>query len=389
MKLLHLLVDDKFVDMAIREFEAVAPGQHDWVVLGGRKPFKHVKDARVRCLDQEAFSRAVICSNVRGVICHVMTPAHLGALAAVPVDTQVVWIGWGYDYYGLLNDAFSDGLLLPETALLAARLAAPAPDAAARAPVPTVLSHARPYRRPGMRELGALARVDIFSPVIDTEYHLVRRHASGFGARYLRWNYGTAEDDFMLPCGLPSTPGRNLLVGNSATLTNNHVELFDRIRRHADIDGRMVVVPLSYGDPTYRDYILKAGKALFGAAFVPLVDFMPKDRYIELLGSCGHVMMNHVRQQGLGNLVISGLLGAKLHLNRRNPLYRWLGSQGIAVSDVERPDFAPLSPASCDEQVSALQLGFGRDVQRARTRALVDAALAPRLAPHGVPISSD
>jgi dTDP-N-acetylfucosamine:lipid II N-acetylfucosaminyltransferase len=378
VKLLHLIVDDKFIDMAIREFEAVAPGQHDWVIVGGSARRNFAKDERVRCLDWDGFARAVAAPDIGGLVCHVMTPTHLAALSRVPARVQVVWLGWGYDYYGLINDAFPDGLLQPDTAALGARLASPPPEVAARGPVQSVLGQARPYRRPGAGEREALARVDIFSPVIDTEYHLVRRHLPGFGARYVRWNYGTAEDDYTLPGGTRGAPGRNILAGNSATATNNHIELFERIRRIGDLADRLIVAPLSYGDAGYRACVIKAGRESFGDAFVPLVDFLPKDRYIELLGSCGHVMMNHVRQQALGNLFISGLLGAKLHLGRANPLYNWLGSLGVPVSDIGQADLEPLPARDVDAQVSALRREFGRDPQRIRTRALIDAALAPR-----------
>ena len=378
MKLLHLLVDDKFIDMAIREFEAVAPGRHDWVILGGGGAMKYVKDARVRCLDRDAFARAVAAPDIGGVVCHVMTPAHLAALSCVPAKLPVTWIGWGYDYYGLINDAFPDGLLQPATAALCARLAAPPPDVAATRAVPTVLAHARPYRRPTAAERVALERVDIFSPVIDTEYRLVRRHLPGLAARHVRWNYGTVEDDYTLPGATSLTSGRNILAGNSATPTNNHIELFERIRRCGDLGDRLIVTPLSYGDARYRDCVIKLGREAFGDAFVPLVDFMPKDSYIELLGSCGHVMMNHVRQQALGNLFISGLMGARLHLSRANPLYNWLRSLGVPVSDIERVELAPLPARDAQAQVSTLRKEFGREPQRARTRALVDAALTPR-----------
>ena len=378
MKLLHLLVDDKFVDMAIREFETVAPGQHDWVLLDGGTQRRFTKDARVRGVDMDAFARAVAMPDIGGVVCHVMTPVHLAALSRIPAHVQVVWVGWGYDYYGLINDAFPDGLLQPATAALAARLAAPAPEVAARGEVPTVLGHSRPYRRATAAECTALARVDIFRPVIDTEYHLVRRHVPGFRARYLRWNYGTAEDDFTLHGAAPTAPGRNILAGNSATATNNHLELFERIRRTGDLADRLVVAPLSYGDASYRACVIDAGRKAFGDAFVPLVDFMPKDRYIELLASCGHIMMNLVRQQALGILVISGLMGARLHLNRSSPLFNWLRSIEVPVEAVDSEKLVPLSTAECAGQVAALGHEFGRSAQRARTLALVDAALTPR-----------
>lgn len=369
-KLLHLVVDDKFIDMAIRDFEQVAPGRHDWLVLNGRQPFNYIRDARVRCIGRDEFAR--LAAGAAGVVCHTMERRHLAALALVPDRCSVAWIGWGYDYYGLIRDAFPEGLLMPLTARLAGQLAA-------RGPAPAVQDVAHPYPRASADEQAALARVDIFSPVLPPEFDLVQRCVPGFRARYLRWNYGNVESDLSLPGATLHQHAPNILVGNSATATNNHLELFEYLRDRVDLAGRQLIVPLSYGDGAYREAISQAGRSLFGDQFVPLVEFMPRERYIALLGSCGHVMMNHVRQQAFGNLVISGLLGAKLHVNARCPLYPWLRDQGVPVEAIGRGDLTPLSAAARRAQAEVFIGMLGREVQLERTRSLIEAATAPRL----------
>ena len=368
-KLLHLVVDDKFIDMAIRDFEQAAPGRHDWVVLNGRQPFNYIKDPRVRCVGAADFAQ--MASRAAGVVCHTMERRHLAALQHVPDYLAVTWIGWGYDYYGHIHDAFPDGLLMPLTAKLAEQLAPRGTDPSAR-------DFMNPYPRATADEQAILARVDIFSPVLPPEFDMVRRCVPGFRARYMRWNYGNAENDLSLPGAVLDQPAPNILVGNSATATNNHLEVFEYLRDRVDLAGRQLVVPLSYGDGAYRSAILEAGRAAFGDRFVPLVDFMPRERYIALLGSCGHVMMNHVRQQAFGNLIISGLMGAKLHANPRSPLYSWLREQHVPLDATGSGDLAPLSEAARRVQADAFISMVGRDVQRARTEALIDAATGAR-----------
>jgi len=82
--------------------------------------------------------------------------------------------------------------------------------------------------------------------------------------------------------------------------------------------------------------------------------------------------MNHVRQQALGNIYISALLGARIFLDRRNPLLAWLRSQGLPIGDLEQLDTTPLGAAERDAQSSALHAGMGRAAQRERTRRLVE-----------------
>jgi len=378
MKIVHLMVDDKFIDSAVREFEAVQPGVHEYLIVDGRPPYRYVRSPAVQTIARAAWADRIGQPDVAGVVLHSLPAEHHALLRAIPPGPTVIWIGWGYDYYGLISDAFPDGLLHSASAAAVAQLHGRrergGPMRASE------LAWARPYPKPTHDEQTALQRIDVFSPVLENEYALVRRHQAALRARYLRWNYGTVEDDLSLadaPAVDALELGPDLLVGNSAAPANNHLELFELIRRHVDLGGRRLIVPLSYGDAAYRGHVERIGRQMFGAAFVPLVEFLPKQRYIELLLSCGHVLMNHVRQQALGNLVISGMLGAKLHLNPQSPIAPWLRRIGIGAHDVQRPDLSPLPRAQRIAQAAALRAELNRDAQRRRTRALIDAALAP------------
>ena len=291
----------------------------------------------------------------------------------------VLWIGWGYDYYGLLNDAFPAGLLGPATTAALLHLqprTSLGPPGAMRA---SELSVARPYAKPSQADRQALSRIDYFSPVLEDEFRLVRRHQPGFSARYLCWNYATLEDDLAPPDSSGGTAqagvGPNLLLGNSATPTNNHLEAFELIRKRIDLQGRKLVVPLSYGDPHYAELVIHVGRQQFGNAFVALRDFMARDDYIALLASCGVVVMNHRRQQALGNLLIAGQMGARCFLDPRNPLAQWLPAQGFAVEDIAQLHTQPLNAAQRATQRRAVADCAGRATRRRWTAALVDTLL--------------
>jgi dTDP-N-acetylfucosamine:lipid II N-acetylfucosaminyltransferase len=382
MKIIHLLVDDKFIDSAIREFETVSPGVHEYLLPSGQPPFRYLRSELVQAVSREACLARLRQTDVAAVVCHGLPLSHLLMLPELPPGPTVIWLGWGYDYYGLIADAFPQGLFMPETSALVARIhprgGLPQPGVMRS----SVLSAARPYAKPSRTELAALQRIDLFSPVLPNEYHLVKQHQRSFKADFIRWNYGTTEDDMRLigaGQGLPRL-GSNILVGNSATPANNHLECFAALRKLPDLEDRQVVVPLSYGDfdGAYTRHIVSVGTQHFGSRFTPLLEFLPKDRYIEVLTSCGHVMMNHIRQQAMGNLIISGLMGAKLHMNRSNPAASWLKRLGLPISDLARPDLSALSPADALTQAQALQTEYGRATQRPRTRQLVDVALTPR-----------
>lgn len=382
MKIIHLVVDDKFIDSAIREFEGVSPGVHEYLLVGGGSPpYRYVRSPLIQAVSRGACLARLNQPDVAAIVCHSLPLSTLLMLPEMPAQPHVIWLGWGYDYYGLLMDAFPEGLFMPDTARLMGRLQPRGGLPRAGSMRSSVLSAARPYAKPSRTELSALQRVDFFSPVLPNEYTLLTQHQPQLRARFIRWNYGTAEDDMSLGTAPRHVLGDDILVGNSATPANNHLECFASLARQPDLDGRRIVVPLSYGDGdgTYTRHVVQAGQKHFGSRLVPLLDYLPKDRYIEVLTSCGHVMMNHIRQQAMGNLIISGLLGARIHLNRRNPVASWMKKLGLPISDLAQPALQPLTEADAEAQVHLLQAEYGRSTQRQRTRLLVDTALTPRI----------
>lgn len=367
-KILHVVIDDKFIDMAIRELEAVEPGVHEYIIIDGASPFRYVKYPGVRSCSRSAFSSEVVRDEVKSVVFHFLHPFQYCLLNVIPRPKKVFWLGWGSDYCNvLLSDLNPNGLLLPETLRLCRS---------------SIQDHCIGLARDGVRRVrrffrsSLLERVDYFSPVIDLEFHLARKLNPWFRADHVTWNYGTVEDDLSLPGLVPQTLGNNLLVGNSATPTNNHAEVFRIIADRVDLSGRKIIVPLSYGDDEYRDRVIDLGQKLLGPAFMPLTAFLPYDEYIHILTSCGVLMMNHLRQQALGNICISGLLGAKLLLNRRSPLFNWLTEKGISVNDIETADLTPLTQEQREANAHAIRAHWGRDAQRAKTRRFLDLALA-------------
>jgi len=175
----------------------------------------------------------------------------------------------------------------------------------------------------------SLKRVDYFSSPIEEDYHLLKwAHGRRFGAKYAQLNYGSVEKTFLTG---PDRPlGEDILVGNSATPTNNHLEAFELLAT-LGVGNRKVFVPLNYGDDAYRDAVLKAGAHLLGDAFQPILEFLPLAKYNELISHCSIVIMNHRRQQALGNICTMLYRGAKVFLDEENPVYGFFKDRGAHI----------------------------------------------------------
>ena len=74
-----------------------------------------------------------------------------------------------------------------------------------------------------------------------------------------------SEDGFRL--------GENIYIGNSASNSSNHIDLFIKLKK-IKIGHRKILVPLSYGCPRYRMLVNFTGRFLFKQNYFPLNDFL-------------------------------------------------------------------------------------------------------------------
>jgi hypothetical protein len=135
---------------------------------------------------------------------------------------------------------------------------------------------------------------------------------------------------------LPKDGHRKMIVqvGNSADPTNNHIEILEALSKLDFVEK--VICPLSYGRPDYADQVAKAGDLLLGNRFHALTTFMAPDDYASLLSTVDIAIMNHKRQQGVGNIILNLLAGNKVFLRESVTTFGFLNNIGATVFATER-----------------------------------------------------
>ena len=367
-RILHLGYDSQFTTFQCDVFEEVAPGQNVvWLLSDGTQTAAKyptrtpdVRFAKARALPPLDLVREARSATL--VVAHAMTPVAAALFPLLPSSVTTVWSGWGYDYledYGDLDLTY----LGPYTRdLVAAMPAAPRTSLVERAQI-RVLEFARRH---------AAARTDVFSAPVPSDVDVLASRYPRFRGVYHHLNYADVETTFAAP---PTPPdAQDVLVGNSATATNNHADVF-RLLSGLDLGNRRVVTPLTYGDDAYREAVLDEGRALLGDHFAPVVDHLPLAEYLSLTASCSVVVFAHRRQQGLGNIGAALSRGAHVYLADSSPLTPWLREHGMAVgSTTDLVGGLPASPHSAevvDANRAGLRSLWARDVAMRQVRALL------------------
>lgn len=185
-----------------------------------------------------------------------------------------------------------------------------------------------------------IKRLGHFITYIRGDYELAQKW---YGAK------GVWHECFMYPSNLYQEPpvqntpheGINILLGNSADPSNNHIDALEKLRPYAT-ENIQIYCPLSYGDVEYAKNVASYGKSIFGEKFIPLLEFMRFDDYKKLLAKIDIAIFNHKRQQGMGNITTLLGMGKKVFMRSDITSYHAIRTLGALVYDVEHLDLLPL-----------------------------------------------
>lgn len=339
MKIVHFAVDDKFIPFIQETFEQVFPDKNYYRVPGNPKEgLKFVRPASNVCIVGERYwDSSDVADDLQDCDCliiHFMTRWFMEGILKAPPKCLVVWVGWGADYYYLIEPLLGN-LLLPDTTKLSSELIKPRSwcDLLFKA-LQKPSKVFRYIRRKLMLDRSihdVIGRIDLLW-VNPEEMSMIETALPGFRGQFHRICYYSAEDTFSV--GPDKMSGPDILIGNSATPTNNHLEAFTLISK-LQLDDRKIVVPLSYGDQSYGDAIERIGKNLFGSRLVALRHFMPLADYYHAISSCGTVIMNHVRQQAGTTIAAALYKGAKIYLRKENPVFAFYRNMGMRLFSIQ------------------------------------------------------
>ena len=385
-RILHLAINEKFIDHAHISFENVAREKNDYLIFfdDHTSYIKNVPHKVVRYRDRLKPWLYQEIGKYDFVVIHSLHPFWVSVVNACPGSVVFVWIGWGYDYYDIIYPD-QNKLLLEET--LKDKL--DHKDAGPRKNIfhlPTWLRSIIEAIKLNPDKISAIEKISLFSPVLPNEYDTVKKHFGGTRfPQETKWNYGSLEEVLLNGFIGRKVSGNNILLGNSASNTSNHRDILGWLKGHkSKLSHRRIICPLSYGDSTYAQRIEDFGLESIGNNFQALRKFMPLQSYLQIIESCSHLIMNHVRQQGVGVIIIMLYLGSTVFLREENPAYRYLKEIGFNIYSIQQlqENFALLNAELSLEQkqknIDLLYKIWSKQALDNKTSELIDSAMALR-----------
>lgn len=176
-------------------------------------------------------------------------------------------------------------------------------------------------------------RIDVIAHYIPQEYLMFKRKLN-LNAEFLAFNMGSYESLFP---ELAINNQKNILIGNSADSTNNHLDTMNMIDQSQIKNNCKIYCPLSYAydKPIYIEKVIEYGEKKFGSVFNPVRKYLDKDDFVRLLNTCEIIILNQHRSQGIFSAFAAFYFKKTLWLSENNPFYEFICDLGIKAFIIE------------------------------------------------------
>ena len=333
--ILHLCTTDKFIpgfiDFVRQNFD---PYQHRFILIGGWENKYGTPPANLIDLLHYKNNKWLLVREVnkaKKIIIHGLFSIRLAELLALQpwLLKKCYWVIWGGDLYLKKNDFIED------------------------------IKFGLKWKFGEFWRTFVIRRFGHLVTHVKGDFKLARQW---YGAK------GEWHECFVYPSNLhheiliTQNPhkGTNILVGNSADPSNHHIDVLNKLLPYKCDDVR-IYVPLSYGDNAYAETVVTYGQKQFGDKFIPLLDFIPFEKYLELLGEIDIALFNHRRQQGMGNITTLLGLGKKVYMRSDVTPWEFFNKLGVHVFDINQIDPTPLETAKSTKNRQIISSHFTKE----------------------------
>lgn len=312
MKYMHVIWNDKFSEMFIKFLNNnFDPNEHHFVYMGGLNPNEfpitegpNIFYNRSKLKSYFYFLRKIYTSDK--IYIHGLFNPHVVLLLFLQpwITKKCNWIVFGGDLYTYKK--------------------------------PKLTIKSKIYE---MMRRGVISRFGSISTLVKGDYELVKKWYIT-KAKYNEAKYLNLDRIEYLDKLLKNSSNKlkkeyvSIIIGNSATATNNHKEVLDYISKFKSEDIR-IYCPLSYGNKQYGEEIIEYAQNIFGEKFVPILNYMDLFEYMDFLNNMDIGIFNNDRQQGMGNISSLVYLGKKVYLSKNTVMWHHFTENiGLEIYDV-------------------------------------------------------
>lgn len=366
--ILQITFDDKFVDYVVEQFRGYSSMCRIVLLTYDSNTIKYStkidKDNIITYNSNEYNDLLASLSNYKAVITHgLFDYMQYDIVRKLPKEVKLAWVLWGSEIYSRKEN--KKKYLAKGTKFIY-----------------TIRECLKPKTKDDKFKheevpLDILKRVDYLLGSSLELFYDVKNYLKET-VEHLKYSYYTIEDIVGEELIEKYASGNNILVGNSSAIENNHLEIIYRLNKIKVSNEIKCYFPLSYGEVWVRNFVNRIGKTLLGSKYVPLLTFMKRSNYNELMLSCGVYISNHHRPNAFGNILTAIWLGLRVFVSENNIQTKFLHNLGLFVNIIEKDlDNNPIhltrltSDNICHNRM-ILEKNYGREQMKINIKKIVE-----------------
>lgn len=332
-KILHLIQQEKITSQIIENFFSLKLESCFLVYDNGHISFLSQDEREdIEVLDINYFIKD---KNIKGIIVHGLFPQFAKVINSIEDNNiTIAWFAWGFDVY---NQPKVKHLLYEHETAIFVRRGKTFKDLFKSVPFLRSLIFFLLKKDDNEKVLQqARNRINYFCTYIEEDYNFYKEHFKTESKFYYTpfctiAQYLSGNESLRV-----SVNAANILIGNSNSAENNHIDVFGLLAK-INVESGEFIVPLSYGtNEKYKEFVIESGQNLLGSKFIPLLDFMNRASYLEMLENCSAAVFYHNRQQAMGNIIALLYMGVRVYLSSKNPIYHYFKRVGLHVYDFNK-----------------------------------------------------
>ena len=328
MRILHLSLDEKFIDSAIEQFNLIQGVESVFCVKSDLDTLKYINSPGVRII--HTMEEIIDFANNGNFDYIIMHSLWMGPKWVASLKVPILWNSWGYDIYSDKSDIIAKPIHLslykPKTRKAAEKKAKTLHD--------RLVIFLRKFGILSQRQKrynSIIKKIPYLSVVLPIEFDFIQKkcpHFNFFPFRYI-------DPSERIPFKAYTKTTTSILLGNSLDPTNNHIDILDIMeKRHIQCN---VYIPISYPDnlDTYKKNLKAFASKLKYVNVRFIEDFIPKSEYFRIIDECCAAIFGHIRQQAIGNIFHFFYSGKKTLFYEDSVNYKYFQKESFKVFSIE------------------------------------------------------
>lgn len=352
LTILHVFPDEKFFDSSSNDYDRIKGVVNLYYLYTPNQnyKFKLIKQTdKVKIInDKKKYLELFSNKDIDVILFHSLRKAFLDFFKYIDKKKVVIWWSWGGDIY---NNIYNDvkplihwELYKPITSnYIEEHGTLSSPRRKTLRQLLRPLKHKYVLRK-------IIQRIDYFIPCIPIDYKLLKEQCNYFRADIFPYPKQIKKLSFICH----NSP-KNILIGNSLTYTNNHLDIFERINKIQLSEDQKYIIPINYGwgnaFGNNPETLISLSK-LKPQNTIWLKDYLDRDEYFRLFGNITHAIFGVLRQQALGNIFQCLAKGIKVYLYKESIVAKQLKEDGYIFYSIE-DDLTEESLSQCLSQLEA------------------------------------